>query len=286
MANLSKREFAALDISSKSYLSWVLDAEIHLDAMGLADTIKDKNQASNQDRAKAMIFLCHHLDEILKANISLIISQLKLYGENITYHDMLEKTFFTFPASSMLLQQQYREMRFKKYSELNSHLLVAEQHNELLMKNHENRPTSTVSFPEVNEANFHHSRHGKGRGPSRGHGHGRGRNFNHDSRLTPNNTLHHQQCKKKDEKHEVVKKKNSENRRYRCGGKRHWSRTCRTPKHLVELYQASLKKAEKNAEANFISEDNVEPMHLDVTNFFELPEGKVDHLIGDGSLIS
>ncbi|XP_070005245.1 cytochrome P450 89A2-like [Nicotiana sylvestris] len=47
-------------------MSWVFDAEIHLDAMGLVDTIKDKNQASNQDRAKAMIFLCHHFDEGLK----------------------------------------------------------------------------------------------------------------------------------------------------------------------------------------------------------------------------
>ena len=66
-----------------------------------------------------------------------IISQLKLCGENITDHDMLEKMFSTFPASSMLLQQQYREMGFKKYSELISHLLVAEQHNDSLMKNYE-----------------------------------------------------------------------------------------------------------------------------------------------------
>ncbi|KAA3465863.1 cellular nucleic acid-binding protein-like [Gossypium australe] len=28
---------------------------------------------------------------------------------------------------------------------------------------------------------------------------------------------------------------------YRCGGKNHWSRTCRTPKHLMELYQQPLK---------------------------------------------
>uniref|UniRef100_A0A5B7BZ55 CCHC-type domain-containing protein n=1 Tax=Davidia involucrata TaxID=16924 RepID=A0A5B7BZ55_DAVIN len=28
---------------------------------------------------------------------------------------------------------------------------------------------------------------------------------------------------------------------YRCGVKGHWLRTCRTPKHLVELYQASIK---------------------------------------------
>lgn len=30
------------------------------------NTIKDKNRTSNQDRAKAMIFRCHHLDEGLK----------------------------------------------------------------------------------------------------------------------------------------------------------------------------------------------------------------------------
>ncbi|XP_059281024.1 uncharacterized protein LOC132034658 [Lycium ferocissimum] len=334
MANLTKREFVALDISGNTYMSWILDAEIHLNAMGLADTIKDKNEASNQDRAKAMIFLRHHLDEDLKMEyltvkdpltlwnnlkdrydhlkmvilpqarfdwlhlrlqdfksikaynsaMFKIISQLKLCGENITDHDMLEKTFSTFPASSMLLQQQYREMKFKKYSDLIAHLLVAEQHNELLMKNHESRPTGTAPFPEVNEANFRHSRRGRGRGPSRGHGRGQGRNFNHDSRLAPNNTLHHQQCKRKDEKYETGQKKNSENKCFRCGGKGHWSRTCRTPKHLIMLYQASLKRAEKDAETNFISEDNVEPMHLDVADFFELPEEKIDHLIGDGSV--
>ena len=40
MANLAKLEFLALDIIGKNYLSWVLDAEIHLDAKGLRKTIK------------------------------------------------------------------------------------------------------------------------------------------------------------------------------------------------------------------------------------------------------
>jgi hypothetical protein len=39
--------------------------------------------------------------------------------------------------------------------------------------------------------------------------------------------------------------KKSESSCYRCGMINHWSRTCRTPKHLVELYQASIKKKEK-----------------------------------------
>ncbi|XP_019241411.1 PREDICTED: uncharacterized protein LOC109221382 [Nicotiana attenuata] len=209
MSNLSKLEFVALDISGKSYMSWVLDAEIHLDAMGLADTIKDKNQASNQDyrydHLKMVVFPQARYDwthlrlqdfnSISEYNSAMfrIISQLKLYDDNITDHDMLEKTFTTFHALNMLLQQQYREMGFKKYSELISHLLVVEQHNELLMKNHESRPTSSCPFPEVNETNFHQAKRGRGRGPSRGHDRGRGRNFNHGNNNAPKNPPRHQQ---------------------------------------------------------------------------------------------
>ena len=68
-----------------------------------------------------------------------------------------------------------------------------------------------------------------------------------------------------------------------------WSRTCRSSKHLVQLYQASLKRGDDNREANFIFEDNVElmhkidnnakanvkPMHLDVADFFIFPKGKI-----------
>ena len=66
MSNLTKLEFVALDIIGKNYLSWILDAEIHLDAMDLGDTIKEENEASSQDKAKAMIFLRHHLHKRLK----------------------------------------------------------------------------------------------------------------------------------------------------------------------------------------------------------------------------
>ena len=62
--------------------------------------------------------------------------QLKLCKDNITEEDTLEKTFTTFHASNVFLQQQYQERRFIEYSQLISYLLVAEQNNELLMQNH------------------------------------------------------------------------------------------------------------------------------------------------------
>ena len=79
-----------------------------------------------------------------------ITSQLKLCGETIKDEDMLKKTLTTFHASNVILLQQYREKDFQKYSELISCLLMAEQHNALLMKNHEARPTRVAPLLEAN----------------------------------------------------------------------------------------------------------------------------------------
>ncbi|XP_075084818.1 uncharacterized protein LOC142168059 [Nicotiana tabacum] len=79
-----------------------------------------------------------------------ITSQLKLCGDVMNDEYLLEKTLTTFHASNMVLQQQYRERGFKKYSESISFLLVAEQHNTLLLKNHEARPTGLAPLPKAN----------------------------------------------------------------------------------------------------------------------------------------
>ena len=67
MSNITKLEFAALYIWGNNYLSWILDAEIHLDAMNLGNTINGENTASLQDHAKALIFFRRHIDEGLKS---------------------------------------------------------------------------------------------------------------------------------------------------------------------------------------------------------------------------
>ena len=38
MSNLTKLEFTALNISGNNFLSWILDAEIHLEATNLGET--------------------------------------------------------------------------------------------------------------------------------------------------------------------------------------------------------------------------------------------------------
>ena len=88
-----------------------------------------------------------------------------------------KKTFTTFHASNVLLQQQYRERRFTKYSKLIAYLLVAKKNNELLLQNHQSRSTGSKAFPEENAteenatfASPHSNRQGHKNGPTMGNG--------------------------------------------------------------------------------------------------------------------
>ncbi|XP_016472969.2 uncharacterized protein LOC107794922 [Nicotiana tabacum] len=293
----------ALDISGNNYLPWVLDAEIHLDAKGLGDTIKEGNKSSSQDKAKAMIFLRHHLDEGLKSEyltlkdpfqlwtslkerydhlkatvlprarrewmhlrlqdyktiseynsaVYRIISQLKLCGEPMNDEDMLEKTLSTFYASNMVLQQQYREKGFKIYSELISCLLVAEQYNALLMKNHKARPTGSAPFPEANLGTIDpksekRQNNYRGRINIRGRGKGRNNNRHGGSRYKQENN--------KGSRNNPSKGK--DNVCHRCGMKNHWTRICRTPEHFVKLYQASIKGKQNKVETHLTFQNDLE----------------------------
>ena len=68
--------------------------------------------------------------------------------------------------------------------------------------------------------------------------------------------------------------------------KGHSSRTCYTTDHLVKFYQTSLKeKVKEKIETNLIDgDDPVDITHLDASDIFEDPNGKIVHLIGDGNV--
>ena len=57
----------------------MLDVEIHLDVKGLGNAILPRKEASNQDKAKAMIFLRYHLHKRLIAEYIIIKIHLN-YG--------------------------------------------------------------------------------------------------------------------------------------------------------------------------------------------------------------
>ncbi|KAL6521540.1 hypothetical protein OROGR_018109 [Orobanche gracilis] len=140
------------------------------------------------------------------------------------------------------------------------------------MKNHEIRPTGSAALPEVNATTNRGNGRGRGRGYGRGRGFGRGATHNE----IPNNKRY-----KASNDYTSSKK---EDKCHRCGMTGHWSRTCRTEKHLVDLYQRSIKGKDK-IETNVLDYDGpLDTTHLDVSDFFADPKGDIDHLIGGGVL--
>ncbi|WRX33960.1 Reverse transcriptase [Theobroma cacao] len=157
-----------------------------------------------------MIFLRHHLHEGLKIEYLTIKDLVDLWKSLKERYDH-QKTVILPKARydwiHLRLQdfktQQYREKGFKKFSKLISCLLVAEENNKLLMKNHESRPTGSAPFPEVNATSF--------RNFGRGRNHGRGKcRHNYRSRggytnYYSNNKNTHQKWMNSEEIHEKDK---------------------------------------------------------------------------------
>ncbi|XP_034229408.1 uncharacterized protein LOC117638386 [Prunus dulcis] len=165
---------------------------------------------------------------------------------------------------------------------------TGDKNNELLLKNHQSRPTGSAPLPEINaasqEVNATSSRgniHKRGRWGKRGHWQGNRKNRGARSeglgpRSGPStNGKNASRNKGKSQMSHVPR--NVESPCHRCGAKGHWVRACRTPRHLGDLYQASLKN--RKVEINYI--DHAPPAtngsseisrqlnktHLDVSDF-------------------
>ncbi|KAA3463326.1 hypothetical protein EPI10_007684 [Gossypium australe] len=224
----------------------MLDAEIHLDAKCLGEIINEENEISSQDNAKAEIFLCHHLHEGPKTEYLTGKDPLVLWNSLKERYDHQETNI----TDEDLLEKH--TPHFTQIMLSCRHNIVKKQNNELT-KNHESHPTDSTPFLEANVTSYsgkekgHASGRGQGHGPDHGHGrrHGRGVKC---------------LC-------------------YRCGDKNHWSRTCCTPKHVVELYQQSLKDKGEKIETNFVCENDeddygiVDTTHLEAVDFFTTPNG-------------
>jgi len=74
------------------------------------------------------------------AELHRITAQLRLCGKTVTEAQLIDKTLSIFSPATTILAQQYRNMRLAKHSELVFHLLLAEKHQHILLKNAEARP--------------------------------------------------------------------------------------------------------------------------------------------------
>ena len=90
----------------------------------------------------------------------------------ITNANMIEKTLSTFHPGNIVLQQQYMNSKYRKYSKLSEVVSLAQQQNEVLMNNHSARPTSSMAMPKAH-ANVAESSRNRSRGRGKGKWKGR-----------------------------------------------------------------------------------------------------------------
>ena len=131
-------------------------------------------------------------------------------------------------------------------------LLTAEQTNQLLLKNHDLRPAGAKAIPEANANEIRNTSRfrGRGRGSRPGSQGDSGRPTHHNNKPQNRNVYAPNQNKGK----KPMQKHENDNACNRCGLTGHWSRACRTSKHFVELYQASIKGKGKRVESHFIDD--------------------------------
>ncbi|XP_020873582.1 uncharacterized protein LOC110226376 [Arabidopsis lyrata subsp. lyrata] len=262
-----------------------LDENLMHDYANVKDPVELWKALKNRFDNQKAITLPHALDEwanlrfldfnkVAQYNSTMlrIVAQLEYCGKKVSEDEMLNKTYLTFHKEHYVLAEQYRNCKYKMFSELIVALMIAEKNNELLIKNHNARPAGTKAFPEVNAADVKNLEKKdvnypeKGNQSYRGRGgrfnRGRGRNYNSRGRgsfkwVRPQNDS-------KGKEHQENSTQKSENVCYRCGSKGHWARTCRTPPHPCKLYMNSTKG--KGKEVN-LAENFEDTSYLDSPSF-------------------
>ncbi|KAL7114695.1 hypothetical protein ACP275_04G138200 [Erythranthe tilingii] len=212
-----------------------------------------------------------------------IKSTLEYCGEKLTDAEILEKTYSTFPASHMILSQQYIAKNYTQFSELVTVLLLAEKNLDLLLKNNQARPVGTRPLPEANlvnrnpqplpEANLV-NRNNRGEGRGRGFNRrvrGRGNRGGHVPYNRPPNgppqygqrgnmTRGGNNARPRGAQQNRAPNQNQNQNRdtcHRCGGTGHWSRTCRARNVMVGGVNHNAPPETNLVEIDVLNEDSI-----------------------------
>ncbi|XP_020252312.1 uncharacterized protein LOC109829679 [Asparagus officinalis] len=295
MAKIASVDFEVLDAAGKNYLSWHVDLKFHLRAQGLLATISTPaspapatgtgnavNNAevattviiSDIDKAKAIIYIRRHIDRTLKAEYLTVEDPKELWP---ALEDRYKHQKDVILPRACYEWENLRLQDFKSVAEYNSALhnitsrlklcgeeVSEEQQNrELLLATHNLRPAGSAPLPEAHmfssqkQKKKHKGKFNKGKAPK------------WQARCPPqknnppqsSNSEGKKKWKKKTTELSSIPKNTWEDKCHRCGITGHWSRNCRTPRHLQDLYLASLKSpvetnlVEKQPSTQFTADD-------------------------------
>ncbi|KAK3442508.1 hypothetical protein EUGRSUZ_B02654 [Eucalyptus grandis] len=231
MTNIEKPKFHILEVSGKSYISWCLDMEMHLQGQDLANTITEDGTSNEKDKANALIFIRRHLHESLQAQY------LPVQDSYILWRRLKDRYDHTKTVILPQAQYDWQNLILQDFKSVSTD-------SKSLPEAHANFEKNTVLFKGYKRRQEHNSRMD-------------GKKFNRPRKS--NFYLNHGKEKK-------PKKVINESICHCCGMTGHWSRTCRTPKHFVDLYQASLKNTGKRGESHAIEINPTAITTIEVNN--------------------
>jgi hypothetical protein len=78
-----------------------------------------------------------------------ISARLRFCEKEPSEVDKIENTLQTMLPSDRILQHQYRAKNYQTYSDLVHDLLQAEKHDEITLRNHDQRSVDSAPLPEV-----------------------------------------------------------------------------------------------------------------------------------------
>jgi hypothetical protein len=162
-----------------------------------------------------------------------VYAKLRFCEKEPSEEDKIEKILQTMLPSNRVLQHQYQTRNYQHYADLIHDLLQAEKHDELTIKNHHQCRVGAAPLPEIhhNEKNASASKDSTPKKDGRYARHRRNRQKN----------IKLSMYMKKDDA--SSKKNNVQCKAHRTF--KHTTAKCCTLKHLMPLYQKSLKRTRK-----------------------------------------
>jgi hypothetical protein len=153
-----------------------------------------------------------------------VYAKLRFCEKEPSEEDKIEKTLQTMLSSDRVLQHQYRARKYQHYADLIHHLLQAEKHDELTIKNYHQHRVGVAPLPEIhhNEKKISVSKDSTLK--KNGRSARRRRNRQKNIKLS------------KSMKKDGASSKGNNVQCKACGTFKHTAEKCRTPKHLVALY--------------------------------------------------
>jgi len=171
-----------------------------------------------------------------------IVTRMKLCKLPVEDKDLIEKTLSTFHLKMTHISRQYKKENYKTYVELSNAMQQDQGEDETIMQNHLSWPTGSMAPPEANATSF------KKKGDKKGKREQKAPIKDNDKKF--------KNFKKKQWKSKKIPSGGEYGKQdqecYKCGMRGHWSRICRTPKHIVNLYQEFKNQKKSMHETHYV----------------------------------